>query len=100
VEYTHDDEGRVVLELEHPVEDKSGLVVSELRFKRPRAVDLEAMDEVKGEVAKGIRLVSALACQPLSVVRSLDGEDFIRAQEVVSSFLGKSQATGDRSSAT
>ena len=75
------------LELKHPI-TVDGVEIKEINLRRPKAVDLEAMDKAPGEVGKALLLISNLAELPLDKVRELDAEDFMGLQGHLTDFLG------------
>jgi hypothetical protein len=94
-----DDEGRLVLPLTTEVADgKDGRdTVVELRFRRPTAGDILAMDEEKGSQAGIAVMVSRLCGLPKKLVHKLDGYDYLQASEVVGYFLTRPRKTGETS---
>ena len=53
----------------------------------PKARDLRAMGQQKGDVAKMVALLENLTGTPSSVIDCLDARDFTRVSEIVGSFL-------------
>ena len=84
--YVNED-GNTVLDLKTPISAKDGTEISQLIFRRPTAGDLQAMDEVKGDTAKSVRVLSRVCDLPLALISKLDGYDFMQAQGIVSGFL-------------
>ena len=81
-----DENGNKVLQLTAPVMDGKD-EISALIFHRPRAADLAAMDETKGEVGKTIRAISRITNQTVKTIERLDGYDLLQAGAVLADFL-------------
>ncbi|PCJ57848.1 MAG: hypothetical protein COA65_08880 [Rhodospirillaceae bacterium] len=88
----------VTIKLNHPVEH-NGETIDEITLRRPKVKDLRKLDAIKGEVEKGVHLVSKLASLPSAVVDEIDAEDFVKISEQVADFLGGSLPTGGTSEA-
>ncbi len=83
----------VIVALKKPVTNSEGQTVSELRIAEPTAAQMQAMDTVKGEVAKGVVLLAGAADMVDSQVLKMAGGDFTLAMEVVGCFLSGGQLT-------
>jgi hypothetical protein len=73
--------------LKHPVKAGDEQIDELTISRRPTAKDLRCMDQQKGEIAKMMALLERLTGVPSSVLDAMDGADFTRAAEAVSSFL-------------
>ena len=75
------------IKLKHPI-TADGVELKELTLlRRPKARDLERLDNVAGPVAKVITLIADLAEISPDQVRGLDAEDFTVIEKEVSGFL-------------
>ena len=67
----------------------SGKVYNELVFKRPKASALVAMDAARGDVAKTMAFLAALAGVPIPVIHELDVADLARLGEEIRPLVGQ-----------
>jgi hypothetical protein len=65
-----------------------------LTFRRPKAIDLDVMDEASGSQAGMRRLIARLTGVGVGAIAELDGFDFVKASGIVNDFLLKPQPTG------
>jgi hypothetical protein len=64
-----------------------GETVFQLKIQKPKAVHLLAMDDIEGENARYIHLISELAGIPRSSAEALDAGDFMELKKVIDRFL-------------
>ena len=79
-------DSNVVIQLHKTVKDGKQ-EVTQLSLRRPKAIDLDVMDEAKGSHAGMRKLISRLACVSQAAVDDLDGFDYNAASKVVNDFL-------------
>lgn len=89
----HFTEQAVVLDLRSQVTLLDGTQTSQLFLSEPCAGDLNAMDTVKGNVAKTMVLLGAVAGMKQSEVSKIKGQDFVLAQEIIGAFLSDGRPT-------
>ncbi len=96
---TSNEDGSTTVRLHYPITDGKA-TVDRLTVKRPKAKDLRKMDEAKGNVGKELRLMEALTNVTVNDLGELEAEDFANVDEVINSYMGKRQPTGETSSET
>ena len=77
----------IEIALKHPFEVGDETVDKLIINRRPKAKDLKAMDQESGDIAKSACLLATLAEVPTVYVDQMDARDFMRAAEIVGSFL-------------
>lgn len=82
-----------IVKLKFPI-TANGETIEALELARPRVKHLKVLDEIKGDVERSVRLISALASIPPSAVEEMDGEDFAAVSEAVAGFFGGVLPTG------
>jgi hypothetical protein len=78
----------VTIQLSRPVQDGAQQLTS-LTLRRPKAIDLDVMDEARGSRAGTRRLAARLAAVGQSAIDDLDCYDFGQVAEAISNFLEK-----------
>jgi hypothetical protein len=91
---TTNDDGSTTVTLSKPITGPTGETVTAITLRRPKAKDMRAMDNAKGEIGKSLALAGQLSGIPAPLLDNLDGSDFIELSEAVQGFLKPSQATG------
>lgn len=89
----HFTEHAVVLDLRSQVMLLDGTETRQLFLVEPSTGDLTAMDSVKGQIAKTMILLGAIAGMKQSEVAKLKGQDFLLAQEIIGGFLSDGRPT-------
>lgn len=80
------------LALTEPIIDQ-GAPLRELAFRKPKALDLKVSEQVKGDHAQTIVLISRLTGLPEPVIDTLAIADYAAASEVVARFLDERPGT-------
>lgn len=99
---TRNEDGRVTVLLEMPVELKAGnttRTIEEINLRRSKGKDWAATDRADGQIGKTLLLAASVSGEPRAVFEEMDGDDFLRVMRIVGS-MGKSQAGGETSSET
>lgn len=84
------------LDLEYPVTIGEGSNIEKITFldiRRAKAKDKRAFDSATESDGEFLYLAT-LTGQPVSVIEELDMKDMLKAQKVVSDFLGDGPSTG------
>jgi Phage tail assembly chaperone proteins, E, or 41 or 14 len=91
------DDGSVTVTLKFPIsvegERANSLTVRRLKGKQLKKIDLRGL--TKGDAMLGV--ISQLTGVAPPYLDELDADDFAEISEVITSFFGKSRATGERS---
>ncbi|MDG4813048.1 phage tail assembly protein [Hydrogenovibrio sp. 3SP14C1] len=72
--------------LSHPIMD-GATELKELKYRRPLANDLIAMDEHEGHMNRTKVMICQLTDLPPDVIGSMDGKDFLDFGEILQGFL-------------
>lgn len=91
-----DQEDRKIIRLKEPIKQGSDFI-NELRFRRPKAGDLRALDNVTGDVARALALAERLTGEPVVLLDRLGIEDFVTVNQVLDGFLPSGLGTGAES---
>lgn len=83
----------VTLTLEVPIEWGSDTTVTELRFRRGKASDMQKA-KGKDKVDESIAIIARLTGQTPKLIGELDFADFMIANEIVKFFTKSSRKTG------
>lgn len=75
------------IQLKHPI-TVDGQEVTEVTLRRPKVRDLKAIEGVKSDMEKSIKLVSNLTQMKPAAVEELDAEDFTAISDQVGKFVG------------
>lgn len=81
--------GKITVQLSEPVE-YGGETYSELTFRKMKAKDLVASDDVDGDMRKSIAIFASMAGVPMDVIAEMDGDDFVQMGVEVAPLMGKS----------
>ncbi len=77
-----------IVKLKHPIEWGEGNLITELRFKKPKAKDLRKLNITNMTFGDMLDLIATLTNQPKSLIGELDTkEDLERVMTVVGDFL-------------
>lgn len=83
------------LALKHPFQFGESRTVSELTFQRLKGKHIKKINLAAPSMGDLLELASKSAGEPPSLFDEMDAEDVVSVLEVVGSFLGSSQATGE-----
>lgn len=75
--------------LHRPIPQKDGDTVVRVEFLEPCVAMLKVMDQHKGEVSKGIALVSRMTTLSPTDVHKMHPKDFARCQLIAVNFFGE-----------
>lgn len=90
------DDGRAAVKLREPIQFGSELV-SELRFRRPKAKDFRRIKSDGHDFDMILTLAGRLCGQPSQVIDELGLEDMQEVIELVGGFMPSGLATGESS---
>ena len=77
-----------VVKLKHPIEWGEGNLITELRFRKPKAKDLRKLNMTNMTMGDILDLVAMLTNQPRSLIGELDPkEDLEKVMAVIGDFL-------------
>lgn len=100
VKFAENENGEIALTLDYPIVKDDGSKVAELKFRPPLVGDIEKMDEAKGDVAKNLKLLTAITGLSYVAIKKMHGRDYIKAKEILGYFLGESPEDGETTSQT
>lgn len=87
----------IVSTLKAPDGQERKETVSELTFRAPTARDMLVLDNVPGEVARGIALIAVLTGLTERQIGNMAADDFVRAGAVIAGFMPSGLLTGGTS---
>jgi hypothetical protein len=88
------DDGSVTVILPKPIITQNG-EVTEIHVRKPKAIDLLAMDKGVGEIGKTMALAQQLTGIHMPLIKAMEAPDFLAISRVIQGFLAPSPETGE-----